>query len=155
MSVAVSEAEGLCLAVAASTSEGDEVCLECVGGGSHTFREQTIVRPLECSGCNRFLKAGSLVFGCSRCAMDVCEECHARTGSQVVTPELEEMDLAQRADRMSLPANKMTCCSQCFVSYRGFGDVCGACRKGGLRGKIKQCQCCCDYFQGFGASCVD
>merc|ERR1740121_2704798 len=37
-------------------------------------------------------------------------------------------------------------CTKCGASYKGYGDVCGACRKLGPRGSLLQCPGCGAYY---------
>lgn len=46
-------------------------------------------------------------------------------------------------------------CGQCGLTFRGFGDTCGSCRRAGRRGSIQQCVSCSEFFQGSRAVCED
>merc|ERR1719221_430406 len=51
------------------------------------------------------------------------------------------------AEQANLEARKKSCtsgrcCNRCGETMRGFGDVCGSCRKVGPDGSVRQCNSC-------------
>jgi len=46
-------------------------------------------------------------------------------------------------------------CLKCGVRFKGFGDCCAECRKGGTGGSPKACRKCGSFFNGFGHECTE